>query len=312
LLTRPGEAIYNDANGMIEGNNPFQVAWLDDAQRDGFLDRIKSLADERGTRWPEAIVIEGNIPADPSRNAALSELIESAAKPRSTEPAGSAAPVAWLGEAVAITGPTTVSFHRRSGANLLIVGQDSDAALGMVANCAFALAAQGPEPGEAAQTPHIHVFSGEPPAANPRRWPPIQDVLPHRIRATGPDEAAGIISELAAELARRQQDRTAAPSWFVLIDDISRFRDLRKSDDDYGFGGFDREKKATPGQLFGTLLRDGPPVGIHFIVWCDSYNNVDRWFSRQALREFEMRVGFQMSPADSSKLIDSPAPSLLG
>ena len=28
LLTRPGEAIYNDANGMMEGNNFFQVVWL--------------------------------------------------------------------------------------------------------------------------------------------------------------------------------------------------------------------------------------------------------------------------------------------
>ena len=30
LLTRPGEAIYNDANGMMEGNNLFQVVWLPD------------------------------------------------------------------------------------------------------------------------------------------------------------------------------------------------------------------------------------------------------------------------------------------
>src|SRR5262249_37395286 len=101
LLTRPGEAIYNDANGLMEGNNPFQVAWLDDDQRDDFLSKIETLAEDRGGRWPEAIVFEGNIPADPARNAALCELIESAAKPRSSKPVGSAAPVAWLGEAVA-------------------------------------------------------------------------------------------------------------------------------------------------------------------------------------------------------------------
>ena len=35
LLTRPGEAIYNDANGMIEGNNLFQVVWLSDEQPRG-------------------------------------------------------------------------------------------------------------------------------------------------------------------------------------------------------------------------------------------------------------------------------------
>ena len=34
LLSRPGEAIYNDANGLIEGNHPFQVVWLDDSQRE--------------------------------------------------------------------------------------------------------------------------------------------------------------------------------------------------------------------------------------------------------------------------------------
>ena len=28
LLSRPGEAIYNDAGGLVEGNQPFQVAWL--------------------------------------------------------------------------------------------------------------------------------------------------------------------------------------------------------------------------------------------------------------------------------------------
>ncbi len=31
LLSRPGEAIYNDAGGLVEGNSPFQVAWLPDA-----------------------------------------------------------------------------------------------------------------------------------------------------------------------------------------------------------------------------------------------------------------------------------------
>ena len=37
LLTRPGEAIYNDANGVYEGNHPFQVVWLPDGQRDDYL-----------------------------------------------------------------------------------------------------------------------------------------------------------------------------------------------------------------------------------------------------------------------------------
>ena len=37
-----------------------------------------------------------------------------------------------------------------------------------------------------------------------------------------------------------------------------------------------------------------------------------RWVSREMLREFELRVVFQMSATDSSNLIDSPAAGRLG
>jgi hypothetical protein len=60
------------------------------------------------------------------------------------------------------------------------------------------------------------------------------------------------------------------------------------------------------------VLREGAGLGVHVIVWCDSLNNLNRSFDRPALREFEMRVLFQMSAADSSTLIDNPAASKLG
>ena len=37
LLERPGEAIYNNAGGLLEGNSPFQTAWLPDVERDEYL-----------------------------------------------------------------------------------------------------------------------------------------------------------------------------------------------------------------------------------------------------------------------------------
>jgi hypothetical protein len=60
------------------------------------------------------------------------------------------------------------------------------------------------------------------------------------------------------------------------------------------------------------LLKNGPSFGIHMLVWSDTYNNVSRWFSSQTLREFEVRVVFQLSASDSSNLIDSPLASKLG
>src|SRR5262249_61759782 len=63
LLTRPGEAIYNDANGIIEGNNLFQVVWLSDERREDYLREIQELA--RSPNRPPATpnVFQGNLPA---------------------------------------------------------------------------------------------------------------------------------------------------------------------------------------------------------------------------------------------------------
>ena len=44
LLSRPGEAIYNDAGGAVEGNSPFQVAYLSDKARGEYLKDLADLA----------------------------------------------------------------------------------------------------------------------------------------------------------------------------------------------------------------------------------------------------------------------------
>ncbi len=97
-----------------------------------------------------------------------------------------------------------------------------------------------------------------------------------------------------------------------MIYDLQRFRDLRKADDDFGYSRYDEDKPVPPAKLFGDILREGPPVGVHTMVWCDSVNNLNRTFDRQGTKEFENRILFQMSSNDSSTLIDMPAASKLG
>jgi hypothetical protein len=60
------------------------------------------------------------------------------------------------------------------------------------------------------------------------------------------------------------------------------------------------------------ILTDGPPLGIHVLCSCDTYNNATRSFGRKALSEFELRVLFQMSAGDSASLIDNPKAASLG
>src|SRR5262249_18277023 len=127
LLTRPGEAIYNDANGMVEGNNFFQVVWLSDDRREEYLTAIQEL-NRKANRPPSSqIVFEGNLPAEIRKNHLLAQLIQTPTWPEAPK-----ADYAWLGEAIAIKDPTAAVFRPQSGSNLLIVGQNDEGALGIM------------------------------------------------------------------------------------------------------------------------------------------------------------------------------------
>jgi hypothetical protein len=97
-----------------------------------------------------------------------------------------------------------------------------------------------------------------------------------------------------------------------VIHNLSRFPELRKAEDDFGFARAGGDEPPNPARQFARILRDGPALGIHTLAWCDTYNNVGRWLDRQGLRDMEIRVLFQMNATDSSQLIDSPAASQLG
>jgi hypothetical protein len=307
LLTRPGEAIYNDANGMIEGNNIFQVVWLSDERRELYLEKIRAMIPRMRRSLPPPIVFEGNLPADVKKNPLLNGLLD---QPAWSEPPK--ADFAWLGDAIAIKDPTSVVFRPQSGSNVLIVGQNDEAALAMLIMSAISIAAQHPP--VAGQTCRFLLLDGSPAdSALAGKLSQLADVLPHSVQCVGWRELSQKLSELAAEVDRRQKEPgdDQGPV-FILVYDLQRWRDLRKSDDDFGFSRYDEDKPAPPAKLFVDILRDGPPVGIHTLVWCDSVNNLNRTFDRQGLKEFENRVMFQMSSNDSSALIDSPAASKVG
>jgi len=308
LLSRPGEAIYNDAGGLVEGNSPFQVAWLPDETRDKMLDAIAQTAKERLGEWEPPIVFEGNSPAPIIKNVPLAKLLD---EPKYGKPP--LAPAAWLGDPVAIKSPTAALFRRQSGANLLMIGQQEEAAMAMTASVLSSLAAQYPKGGA-----KFVIFDGSP-ADSPLAsiLPAMKEILPNEVKLVDFRAIPDAINELAEEFAARSNAEPTSAHMggeeiFVLIYGVQRYRVLKKQDDGFGFSGGDEEKKADPGKQFADLLRDGPNVGIHVIAWIDTPANIDRILDRTAMREFDYRVLFQMSANDSSNLIDSPAANKLG
>jgi hypothetical protein len=242
------------------------------------------------------LVFSGHTFADLANNHALAQQL---ATPRPVK-----VPAAWLGDPVAIKEPTTAPFRPHGGSNLLMLGQSEEAARALFVAAGVSLAAQVPgtrftvldgTPDDADQADYLRHFAAQLPQA----------ATPHRF------ELAAALAELASDIDRRQKGEAERTPRFLFLFGIQRFRELRKADDDFGFGRRG-EREPSPAERLATILRDGPLVGIHTVVWCDSLVNLQRAFDRPLLREFAMRVLFQMSATDSSTLMDSPAASKLG
>ncbi len=306
LLSRPGEAIYNDANGLVEGNNPFQVVWLGDDRREQYLSRIHDLVAQHPPMLRESpIVFEGNAPADVSRNHLLNQCLAQAVTADTEDRREQRA---WLGEAMAINELTSAPFRRHHGSNLLLIGQQEEISLGMLATAVISLASQMAP----SESPRFYIVDGRQ-ADAPTDGPlaRLPELLPQAVRLSGWRDVPAIMAELNAEVERRQKDPTAAPSLYLVLYGVQRLRDLRKAEDDFSFMR-KADDAPNPAQHFTTLLREGSPLGIHTLMWCDTLNNLQRTLDRQSMRELTMRVVFQMNVSDSSNLIDSPLASKLG
>ncbi len=289
LLSRPGEAIYNDAGGLVEGNSPFQTAWLPDTDRDQQLTRLPAAP----RPLPPPVVFEGNAPAK----------LDASAQAFAQATPDRAVPRVLLGDPVAIAPPVAAALRKRSGANLLIVGPQPEPALGMLASAVIT----------AASTPDANAFVIDP--------TPEDDALAGRlaaaIEASGiaattatHRDAARIVAELDA-LVRDRQSLPAQPPVFLILAGLHRLRDLRKSDDFSSFS-LDDDAAPAPDKQLAHILREGPNVGVWTLAWCDTLTNLERAVERSSVREFGLRALMQMGASDSAALIDSSAASNLG
>lgn len=311
LIRRPGEAYYNAASGLIEGNNLFQVAWLPDQIRDGYLQRIIEMSNQKNYTPPQPqIVFEGNTPAKLEANKIFHDLLTGTIELPPSQV------IAWLGEPIAIADPIATHFRKQAGSNLLMVGQDSNMAAGMLLNSLIMLAAQ--HKNDNAQIYVLDLMPADAPYKEMLHK--LAEVLPQQLHQVRSRELPQIMGKIAAVVKERIEREAAGwsdqseGSVYLVIYGLQRARDLRQ--DEMSFysptSHGDEGVTTSPAQQFATILQEGPEVGIHTLVWCDTYSSLTRTLDRRTLRDFEMRVVLQMGAEDSNNLIDSPTASKLG
>jgi DNA segregation ATPase FtsK/SpoIIIE, S-DNA-T family len=314
LLERPGETIFNATNGRKEGNSRFQVFWLADDLREKHLRRLREMADRNeGLRARRPIVFDGESAAALEQNAVLVSVLEGADWP--TLSRRSAVP-AWLGDPIEMKGATAANFRRQSRSNLLVLSQNENEedVAGMMSSALLALAAQHHP--DRARFVVLNLADLDAP------WhdlpASIAAEMPHDIRVVARRRAAQAIGEAAAEVIRRLdiEDDVELPRLYLFVLGLHRARELRRSDTAAWStnGGIESGETAlSPADSLAKILRDGPDVGVHTLLWCDTHATLSRMSSGgDPVEDFEMRVAFQMSADESRNLLDSETAAMLG
>lgn len=288
LLNRPGEAIYNDAGGLSEGNSPFQTAWLNDSVRDA---QLRRMAERAPSELPPPVVFEGNAPA--RLDVSLAALVQAAPD--------ASIPRAVVGDAVSIAPPVAAVLRKRAGTNVLMVGSQAEPAMGILAAMCTSLS----------RTPTARIIVIDPTLEDDSMHGRISRALSEcGVNATveRAASAAAVVRSCDETVSARHADAGGVPTFLVLAG-LHRLRELRKSED-FGFSLDD--DKDSPYARLERVLRDGPAVGVWTIAWCDTLATLERSMARGAIREFGQRVLMQMNASDSAALMDSSAASHLG
>jgi DNA segregation ATPase FtsK/SpoIIIE, S-DNA-T family len=298
LLARPGEAIYNDASGLLEGNSLFQVCYIDEDVRARQLQVVANRAKDAGIRTPAAIVFEGNAPADPA-GPELAELIE-----QRRDSSSSTVVRVPLGLPVTIKGPTVLEFSRQGGSNGLLVGNNDDSALAMVVTGVVSALAINPM---------LKVLMMAPALDQPRFFERLTEAKQRfgdRLEMVDPRHAEKMLARLTEEISQRQTGSISGASQLLVLPGAHRLRGLHRKEDDFSFGA--EEAAPTADKLMAKIVIEGPEQGIHTLMWIDGASAFERLFKRAMLNQFDDKVLMQVSAADSSALIDSTAASTLG
>ena len=220
----------------------------------------------------------------------------------------------WLGEPIEIKPHTAALFRRQSRSNLLMIGQNKyeEDVIAMMFSSLMSIAAQ--------QSPNQAKFMVFDFTDVEDAWHPLLNQVslsfPHEVQVFDRKTAVGGIKQIAETVRKRTEEDLANDyAVYVFMMGLHRARDLRMDEAaSFSFSAFDDpgSDKQSPSEDFKTISQDGSEVGVHLLVWCDTYRNLNRYFDRSSINEFEYRVALQMGANDSLNFIDCEAATNLG
>lgn len=287
LLNRPGEAIYNDAGGLLEGNQPFQVAWLSSTRHRELLRSITARDRSHANDLPPPVIFEGNRPCRWTSEIAQAAL---AGRPDS-------AIVGLLGESVEIGPPLALTLNRNTGRNVLMI------AAGEARNCVLGSVLSGLV--KCDPRSRIIYLDGNRADDTPSLAPWLAESgLP--CDALRPRDGEAELIRLDQLVKQRTESSEECDPVLLVIDPLERFREFRQTES-FNFSLDAAEDAVSGASALQNILRDGPAANVYCWIVCGSTETLSRWLPRGSQHDLELRILGRLNATDSSSLIDSPA-----
>lgn len=189
-----------------------------------------------------------------------------------------------IGLPMTLDGPVHAALRREPGGNVLIVEEDP----GLLATGVAVTAAGGAL---------VHVLDH---VGVHDQWAEVAEAFrgSGTVRVHSRRQTVGLLNELDTLVQKLHADEDyRGPTVVLAIAGLHRARefDADSYDDD------------APSNVLARILRDGPEVGIHTIVWLDKATSLRRKLSNPAQSDLGLRVVGRCSSADSHALVDSEA-----
>lgn len=306
-LSRPGEAIYNDQNGLKEHNRRFQVYWFDEDKRQTFLKELRLLADKSGFSERIPTVFDGDAAAFIQDNRELTKAISE----KSWFPLQRGYAVkTWLGAPTEIKEHTTAVFKRQSSSNLLVIGEreHEERTIGILMSSLLSIAAQ-----QSAQFAKFFIFNVTDVGDTWHDLPQIlKDNLPHKVTLITRDMAKLVIQDISSELDARRQKESNDPAIYIAILGLHYINSFRVQKSEKSFDYKEKIKDAPSNEILLNILKYGSEKGIHTLLWYNRYTDLRQFFDADIRDLCDMKVAFQASESDSRAIIDSDAATKLG
>ena len=200
----------------------------------------------------------------------------------------------------------------KAGRNMMVIAREEEQGANVILAALTSLVAQLPP-----RDLNIHVVDLTTADAPWADYPEsLRDAMPHKIEVCGRQRMRDLLPELRGLVKQRhaisdaQSDTSKdfGPRTVLAIIGAHRARELRPSDEMGAFVSFDAKDEDTAPELSACLkelVTDGPDVGVHTMLWLDSYTNFERIFDRRVLGEFGIRISGALPEKDSHTLYDS-------